>query len=433
MSYKKFLALLSILLLFSPIIMTDVKSEQDKELERIFLPSPLPINKSLEYVLNRRTCVRQFSEEPINNSLLSTVLWSAYGYKDDNSRTVSSINGSFAVKIYVLRKNGVYWYNPINHSLVFHQKGDFRNKAQFLAPIVIGLVWDRDLNKNEKIVGAQLGQIGQNLIISSLGLGLGTVPTNDFINPLYNIDLPINEKPKLVFPLGYPKKPSIWRCRPWYISFLPKIRDSNVKISDALNKYNINDNFDNTELNRDNISQLLWSCYGYSYYIELNNPKSFFGQRHRTVPSGHGYYPLNIYLVTSSGIYRYIHGLRHIDRFGLPIISFLWKIRSGDHRDKIAELSESYVKEAPVSIISVLNIKHTEKRGLRGDDFSSEENRWIWYYESGSCAQNSILSANVWGLSGSIAEISNKTKARSLLRLNDDFVPIFVMSFGGSK
>lgn len=434
MNYKVLVFLLTFLLLLSPVLISDVKSEvEDEKSYFIHLPSPLSINKSLEHVIQKRTCVRSFSDKQVNLSELSTILWAAYGFRDDDKRTVPSINGSLAVKIYVLREDRVYWYNPDSHSLVFHQKGDFRGKGQYWAPTVLGFVWDRDLNKDENIVGAQIGEICQNIILACHSFGLATVPTNDFINPLLNLDISINEEPKLVMPIGHPKNPLQWVYRPWFWSFLPKIRDSNVKLDDAINGFNLTENFNETDLTRDNISQLLWACYGYSYYVELRSQDGFFGQRHRTVPSGHGYYPLDIFLVTSSGVYRYVHGITHVDTLGVPIVSFLWKIRFGDHRGEIAEFSESFVEDAPVSIVSVLNVKHTEKRGLRGDDFSAPQYRWTWYYEAGSCAMNSLLTAEAWGFSGNIVEISNKEKARSILRLNDNFVPMFVMPFGGEK
>jgi len=398
------------------------------------LPPPLDMNASIENVIHKRTCIRNFSVDPVTDKELSTVLWSAYGVTTEGKRTVSSINGSLAVKIYVMKEDGVYWYDPLNHSLIFHKEGDYRGIGQYWAPVVLGLAWDMSLNKNENIVGTQMGQVGQNIILSSISIGLGTVPCNDFISPLMNIDLPLNEVGKLVFPLGHPKYPPTWKYRPLYFSLLPRIRDSGVSLTNLFKNISKTEAFDNQELTRKNISQLLWACYGYSYYIDINTSLSpFFGQRHRTVPSGHGYYPLRIYAVTSSGIYCYIYGLRQMDPIGMPIVSFLWKIRQGDYRDEIAESSQSFVKDAPLLILYVLNIEHTRGRGFRGDDFSSPKSRWIWYYEAGSCVQNVLLDSTAWGLSGNVIEFSNKENIRSILRLNNDFVPLFVTPVGCSS
>jgi len=430
---KLLYVMFSICLLFLPAFNASFVSLSASPVSSYDLPPPLFMNTSIENVIQRRTCIRDFSNEPVTDEQLSTILWSAYGVRDDGIRTVSPINGSLAVKIYVIKEDAVYWYDPYNHSLVFHKAGDYRGIGQYWAPVLLGFVWNRDLNKNENIVGAQIGQVGQNIILAAVSLGLGTVPTNDFITPLMNIDLPLNEAGKLVMPLGHPNKPTVWKYRPLYFSLLPPVRDSSVSLTEVLKNRNLTQVFGNRDLTMKNISQMLWACYGYSHYVDVPNSASLFGQRHRTVPSGHGYYPLCIYAVTSSGIYRYVHGLKPMDLKGLAIVSFLWKIKSGDYREKIAKCSESFLKDAPLLIISVLDLEHTKKRGLRGDDFSSPQIRWVWYYEAGSCAQNVLLDSAAWGLSGNIVEISDQESVRSLLRLNQDFIPLFVTPVGGSS
>jgi len=431
MKGKSICILLILFLLLIPCsLCTIVHTEITNSYPGYTLPPPKNIDTHIESVIQKRTCIRVFSNEPVTDEELSTVLWSAYGVRDDGNRTVSPIIGNLAVKIYVIKEDAVYWYDPYTNSLVFHKAGDYRGIGQYWAPILLGLVWDRSLNKDENIVGAQIGQVGQNIILASLSLGLGTVPTNDFISPLMDINLPLNEVGKLIMPLGHPASPPIWKYCPLYISLLPRVKDSGVSLTDLLKNRNLTEVFDDRYLSKENISQMLWACYGYSYYVDVPNSKSFFGQRHRTVPSGHGYYPLSIYAVTSSGIYRYIPGLKNMDLKGLPIITFLQKIRSGDYREKIADCSQSFVKGAPLLILSVLNLGHTKKRGLVGDDFSGPESRWVWYYEAGSCAQNVLLDSTAWGLHGNIVEISNQEGIRSILKLNNDFIPLFVNPVG---
>jgi len=410
-----------------------VNSADQLEFDEIYLPTPIDINVSIEYLLHHRTCIRSFNETPVSNEQLSTILWAATGLIDDNNQTINSINGSLAVKLYVIKKEGVFYYNQINHSLIFHKEGDYRGIAQYWAPVLIGIVWDRSKNQNEYIAGAQIGESAQNIILTATALGLGTVPTNDFISPLLNIDLPLNEDPKLVMPLGQPKNPTIWKYRPKYLSFLPKIKDSNSNLSQLLIEMRTTSKFDDKKLSRQNISQLLWACYGYSYYIDVSRQNSITGQRHRTVPSGHGYYPLDIYAVSSKGVYRYIPGIKYIDSYGYPIITFLQKRSTGDYRQTIADCSEEFVKDAPFSIIIVLNVKHTEKRGLRGDDFSALKYRWLWYYEAGSCAHNSLLEAEAWGMKGNIVEIQNQEKVSDILKLNEKCIPLFVVPLGFSS
>ena len=433
-NFRVLIILFVFLLIVTPISTANItKINNIDGSQESFLPPPLSINISIEHLLHRRTCIRSFSDQPVSDEHLSTVLWSALGYINETKRTVNPINGILAVKIYVIKEDGVFCYDPVNHSLIFHKQGDYRGIAQYWAPVLLGIVWDRSQNRNEKITGSQIGEICQNIILCSSALGLGTVPTNDFISALLNIDLPIGEDGRLVMPLGHPKKPTIWKHSPIYFSLLPRIKDSNTKLSELIVNMSITESFDNKELSRQNISQLLWACYGYSYYKEVSSNKSLFGQRHRTVPSGHGYYPLDTYAVTSKGIYQYIPGLIHMDRYGIPIISYLRKTRLGDYRKQIAECSNTFVENASFSIIQVINLKHTEQRGLRHDDFSALEYRWLWYYEAGACAQNTLLEAEAWGLKGNIVEIKNKEKICNLLRLNDEFEPTFVLPIGYLK
>ncbi|HEC81809.1 MAG TPA: hypothetical protein ENI42_05245 [Thermoplasmatales archaeon] len=64
--------------------------------------------------------IRSIDEE------LSTVLWAAYGYRDDGKQAVPTVEGMHAAHIYVLKEDGVYKYNPLNHSLVFYKNGEYR-------------------------------------------------------------------------------------------------------------------------------------------------------------------------------------------------------------------------------------------------------------------------------------------------------------------
>ena len=93
-------------------------------------------------IIARRKSVREFNETPISDEILSTILWAAYGYINDEKRTVHGLEG-YAAKIYVLKEDGVYFYDPTNHSLVFYKEGDYRRRvAQYEAPIQLGIVME---------------------------------------------------------------------------------------------------------------------------------------------------------------------------------------------------------------------------------------------------------------------------------------------------
>ena len=81
-----------------------IKLEEKKLLsaDEVFLPPPQFINMSFERAIFRRMSMRNFSGEPVSDEDLSTILWAAYGLREDGEYTVPKINGTHAGIIYVL-------------------------------------------------------------------------------------------------------------------------------------------------------------------------------------------------------------------------------------------------------------------------------------------------------------------------------------------
>ena len=102
------------------------------------------------------------------------------------------------------------------------------------------------------------------------------------------------------------------------------------------------------------------------------------------------------------------------------------KIRNGDTREEIAQASQPFVASAPFLIISVLDIRKTNQ----WDDLSAEKFRWVWYYEAGASVHNVLLQAKAWSLSANIVPIINTESIRSLLKLNDNYSPLFIVPIG---
>jgi len=233
---EKKIVILSILcILVIPTALPALKSEgyvlSDKD-----LPPPLDVDMILETSICRRMSVREFTNEPVSDEMLSTILWAAFGLRNDKRYTVSEINGTHAAIIYVLNEEAAYTYDPKNHSLIVYKQGDHRsdiNILQYEAPIQIGLCWDTSKAETNQ-GGTELGQIGQNIQFMANALGLGTVVTGQIPPAIKPLGLPSNQEGLIIMPLGHPKNPYDFKEKPMWISPLPKIKESSVSLSKAL-------------------------------------------------------------------------------------------------------------------------------------------------------------------------------------------------------
>jgi len=393
--------------------------------QEYLLPPPQFIDMSLEKSIMRRMSMRNFTEESVTDEELSTILWAAYGLREDGKLTVAEINGSHAVVIYVLLED-VYKYNLENHSLVFYKEGDYRDIVgwQYHAPVVLGLCWNTDI-ADANFGCAECGQVGQNIYFAANAIGLGTVITAEIPPAIQPVGLPPNEEGMGVMPLGHIEFPYNFKYRPMLLSLLPRVRFSNTALTSVLEERDEVTSWESDSISRKDFSHLIWASYGYSYYLDKSGSNVV--KRHHTVPSAHGYYPFRIYAATRNGVFRFMYGLYNIDLWGLPVVSFLLPVALGDKRSEIAQATESFASDAPLNIIIVLDIDKTNQ----WDDLSDESVRWIWYYEAGAAAHNVLLQATSRGLNGNILTIDDKEAICSLLRLDSEsFDPMLVVPVG---
>lgn len=108
-----------------------------EDLRPIILPAPvfdgcLTVFEALEV---RRT-TRDIDTEPISQQVLSDILWAAQGVNRDKEgpfggtgRTAGSASNSQEIRMYVLREEGTYLYEPGPHRLDPVARGDIRHLA----------------------------------------------------------------------------------------------------------------------------------------------------------------------------------------------------------------------------------------------------------------------------------------------------------------
>jgi len=400
------------------------------------LPPPLNTDMILEESIMRRMSIREFTDDPITDEELATILWAAQGLRDDGKRTIPSINNVYASSIYVLKEDAAYTYDPFNHSLIHFKDGDWRDIVgwQYEAPIQLGLCWNTDL-ADINLGATEIAQMCVNIYFMSNALNLGTVACGQYPPAIEPLGIPDNHDGILVMPIGHPLYPYNFQYKPLWLSPLPKIQFSDMNLSEALEKRDETSLFTG-ELNKQQESQLLWAGYGYSFYFDRSDNTIGRLDRHRTIPSAHGYYPNDIYFVKESGIYRYypnfynpVYGvLRGI--WFLPVIPFTIQINKGDYRVDIAQAANNPdIANSPFIVIPVLD----DLKANRWDDLSGEEWRWLWLFDASSTANNILLEATALDLYGNIGLPLDTNSIKSLLKLEENQYPLLIVPISDTK
>jgi hypothetical protein len=229
-------------------------------------------------------------------------------------------------------------------------------------------------------------------------------------------------------PLGYPQKSPVFEYNPNLHSFLPNVMDSNASLINVIEDRREESTF-NGAINLQELSQLVWASYGFSYFIDITDSSTNQVERHRTVPSSHCTYPLVLYVVTKSGIFRYFPHVIRLNPYSdsplysvnwqFPVISFLLPIRLGDYRDEIAEsCSQKSIASSPMIIIPILPLSSLYKVP------------WPWYYEAGASAYNVMLESEILDLHASIVRPTDSSLINAIVRLPYDSLPLLVIPVG---
>lgn len=210
----------------------------DQEIIKLNQPK-LKGHKSVEEALNERRTFRYFSDQEIEISQVSQLLWALQGTVEVEElssgeklchRTAPSAGRRYPLEVYIILLQGMYHYEPINHEL--HQiineeiKGDprislseapyaaFNKEAITTAPLSIILACDNKkalkgnplLEKALITVHLEAGHSTQNLILQATSLGMGVCTmTNYDLGTIYKVlKLPMHQKPIYLIPVGYP-------------------------------------------------------------------------------------------------------------------------------------------------------------------------------------------------------------------------------------
>lgn len=374
------------------------------------LPNPISVDMLIEESICRRMSVRTFTGESVSDEELSTILWAAYGFTENGTRSIYSPDNTYSTTIYVIRSDATYKYIPENHSLSLFIEGNYLHLGQYNSPIKFGLVWNENIAENEMRGMSEVGMVCQNIYLDANALDLGTVTTGMYVEDLYELGIPSNEIPAIIMPLGHPSVPYDFTYDPLPESNLPSIINNTMSLEGAINNRIIAEEWDDIPLSIVEQSQLIWSSYGYSYLFDNINNK-----RHRTLPSAIGIYPYQIFAANHSGVYQYS-----------PSDHSIAEITQGDKREEIRDSIENgdiLITTASWIIIPFLdtNVGQSQYQGF-------------WYYEIGAISHNILLEATALNLGANIIySISDEDGLRSALDISSqtNLVPLSVVPIGG--
>lgn len=161
--------------------------------------------------------------------------------------------------------------------------------------------------------------------------------------------------------------------------------------------------FSGDDVTDSDVSQILWAAQGITSEDGL-----------RTVPSAGALYPLEIYVLTSDGVFRY-----------LPRVHELEVIKEQDVRCEVAEaaLSQMFISKASlVVVISAVFERVTRVYGGRG-------RRYV-YFEVGHAAQNILLECTALGLKARPVGAYDDEDVREAIGAPEDHVPLYIIPVG---
>ena len=189
------------------------------------LPSPSLIGVlSLEECIAKRRSVRRFQAKDLSIEQISQIAWAAQGITDTKNklRSVPSAGALYPVEIYVVASSGVFSYIPDGHQLKKISSADQRQNlsdacqgqnciAQAGISIVITASYGKTAwkygEKAVRFVDLETGHAAQNILLQAAALDLSAVPVGSVNEPQVKqlLNLPADQKPVYVVPVGYPK------------------------------------------------------------------------------------------------------------------------------------------------------------------------------------------------------------------------------------
>jgi SagB-type dehydrogenase family enzyme len=179
--------------------------------------------------------------------------------------------------------------------------------------------------------------------------------------------------------------------------------DSQMPLEKAIAARRSRRDFSPQPLTLEQIGELVWAAQGQDA-----------AGRYRTAPSAGATYPLELFVVASQGLFRY-----------LPAKHSLEKHSGRDLRAALASAAwgQNFIEEAPLTLVFTAEFARTTRRyGERGI-------RYV-YMEAGHAAQNVHLQAESLGLGSVAVGAFDDDSVSKVLSLPDHLEPIYMVVVG---
>lgn len=257
--------------------------------ESRYLPPPQINNFSSEIVLNSRRSYHSGYTNTLSDQILANILWAS-------SR--APLIGTNRI-IYVARTDNVYRYDPNLHDIIIHLSGNHKSESN--AAFEVGIASDIAEDAGTSIQYGLLAAISfWNTTTNQpacIPKETATTNANSSWSPALTVQM-VN-----VFGLMSSVSGITSECVAHSSNGTLPDPNTNgtVILENALANLKYGNNFGNTELNINQISQLAWASYGNTPHLTSNNRAGI------TVPSAVANYYLTgrIYIVRSTAVERY--------------------------------------------------------------------------------------------------------------------------------
>jgi len=185
---------------------------------KIELNNPNKIKtETLNYAIQNRKSIRNFSEKPLSKEQLSYLIWASTGIQrkelEFKYRTAPSAGALYPIETYIIVNNvkniaqGVYHYNIESHHLEEIKKGDYRSEITEAAlnqsmcyDAAAVFIWTAIFNRSKckygqrayRYIYLDAGHIAENLALSATSINLATCQIaalyDDEVNQIIDID-----------------------------------------------------------------------------------------------------------------------------------------------------------------------------------------------------------------------------------------------------